>query len=413
MRIYCVLKGNQLTKYSVTATRDITDTTIGTEMADNNNIASHQSQAYCLRRANHMSDMIENFDRMFKDESLTDCALICAEGHAIKAHRMILSASSPFFRTVFEQMSNQCPNYPMVYLKDMPMSDLRAIIEFIYTGEVTVGQEQLESVIRSGEALRIKGLVDIDRRENTNNSTATIAKKRHRKQRRKQRKTLSEKNENNENNKTEEEIEANDSANTSDSETELSDGDTSDHSFVGTPTDLSVSRTYNESIAASEDGIEPTRLLEQSMITGDTSNSVNSSNHNDQDRKLNYDGAIDLMSQISSAIINENNDHNHREIPSVPGTSRCSQLKSNDKRKPKSSKKSLSSAVDPTILQLRQQRFQCHICHQGFTAKRNLQRHYQIHNYYRNKFECEHCDRQFSWKHTLNIHREKAHNIKL
>jgi hypothetical protein len=55
------------------------------------------------------------------------------------------------------------------------------------------------------------------------------------------------------------------------------------------------------------------------------------------------------------------------------------------------------------------QRFHCHICHQGFTAKRNLQRHMQIHSYLRNKFECDVCHRQFSWKHTLIIHKEKVH----
>ena len=86
-----------------------------------------------------------------------------------------------------------------------------------------------------------------------------------------------------------------------------------------------------------------------------------------------------------------------------------------EKRRSKSSsKKSLHSRLSvQSVFHTRQQRFHCHICHQGFTAKRNLQRHMQIHNYYRNKFECELCQRQFSWKHTLNIHKEKAHNIKI
>ncbi len=85
-----------------------------------------------------------------------------------------------------------------------------------------------------------------------------------------------------------------------------------------------------------------------------------------------------------------------------------------EKRKHKSTaKNSLHSRLQSQSFHTRQQRFHCHICHQGFTAKRNLQRHMQIHNYYRNKFECEVCQRQFSWKHTLNIHKEKAHNIKL
>ncbi|CAG2157026.1 unnamed protein product [Oppiella nova] len=441
MLVYCVLKGNQLKEYSV----------VSSDVSTIRSMADPQSQAFCLRKANHISDMIESFDRMFKDESMTDCALMCAEGHALKAHRMILSASSPFFRTVFDQMSNQWPNYPMVYLKDMPMADLRAIIEFIYTGEVTVAQEQLESVIRSGEALRIKGLVDIDhhRRDNAANTATTISRRRRRRRHRRK----SEPNETT-NHKTDNETNDNDGkdAHPSDDEdmTEYSDDGESGESLVCTPTDLSGSRAYNESVGASEDGIEPSRLLEQSMITGDTqeSNSINQysssstphlmSNVDGEDMKtMIYDEPIGLISQIT----NENSDShlNHttndsqdvdtyepqmrfidpcgddaQGIPSIAGTSRSqNSLKSSEKRRSKSSKKGLHSRLgSQSVFHMRQQRFHCHICHQGFTAKRNLQRHYQIHNYYRNKFECELCHRQFSWKHTLNIHREKAHNIK-
>ena len=253
MLVYYVLKGNQLKHYSVHSSDIIRS------MAD--------SQAYCLRRSNHTSDMIDVFDRMFKDESMTDCALMCAEGHALKAHRMVLSASSPFFRTVFEQMSNYWPNYPIVYLKDMPISDLRAIIEFIYRGEVTVGQQQLESVLRSGESLRIKGLIDIDRRDDGSNTATTISRKRRR--RRHRRKSSINENHNNEEEDNNEDNR--DSNSTDDYISEYSDGDGSGQSLAETPTDMSGSRTYNESVGASEDGIEPSKLLEQSMITGDVS----------------------------------------------------------------------------------------------------------------------------------------------
>ena len=261
MLVYYVLKGNQLKHYSVH------NSDIIRSMAD--------SQAYCLRRSNHPSDLIDVFDRMFKDESMTDCTLMCAEGHTLKAHRMILSASSPFFKSVFEQMSNHWPNYPIVYLKDMPITDLRAIIEFIYRGEVTVGQQQLESVLRSGESLRIKGLIDIDRRDDGSNTAATISRKR--KRRRHRRKSSS--NENHKNSEQPEDEDNNEDNNrdynsSDDYISEYSDGDGSSQSLVETPTDMSGSRTYNESVGASEDGIEPSKLMEQSMITGDVSSLI-------------------------------------------------------------------------------------------------------------------------------------------
>ena len=250
MRVYHVLKGNIPKQYSQSSSSEVIHS-----MADN--------QAFCLRRPNHTSDMIDVFDRMLRDESMTDCALMCADGQAVKAHRMILSACSPFFKSVFDQMSNHWPNYPIVYLKDMPITDLKAIIEFIYRGEVTVDQSQLESVLKSGESLKIKGLEDIDKRDDGSYALTTVSKK---KKRRRHRKKST-----NAENTNEEQTEGNDSQTSDDSMTECSDEEGSHHSMADTPTDISGSRTYNESLGASEDGIEPSKLLEQSMITGDVS----------------------------------------------------------------------------------------------------------------------------------------------
>jgi len=232
------------------------------------------SQAYCLRRKNHQSDLIDVFDRMFKDESMTDVTLMCEDG-SIKAHRMVLSACSPYFKTVFDKMPNNYHYYPIVILKDVPINDLRAIIEFIYRGEVTVAQEQLESVIKNGESLQIKGLVDIeDNKDKDSNNGTTISRRR--KRRRHRRKSALDENNKSANEPEEDEDEdmndRQDRINSSDEYiSEYSDGDETSHSLIGTPTDVSASRNYNESVGASEGDIEPSRLLEQSMITGDVS----------------------------------------------------------------------------------------------------------------------------------------------
>lgn len=233
------------------------------------------SQAYCLRRKNHLSDMIDVFDRMFKDESMTDVQLMCSDG-TIKAHRMVLSACSPYFKSVFDKMPNNYHYYPIVILKDMPISDLRAIIEFIYRGEVTVAQEQLESVIKNGESLQIKGLVDIEDNKDKDSNNGISRRRKRRRHRRKS--ALDENNKNVNDAEDDDEEDVNDRQNrhedrvnsSDDYISEYSDADETSHSLIGTPTDMSASRNYNESVGASED-IEPSRLLEQSMITGDVS----------------------------------------------------------------------------------------------------------------------------------------------
>ena len=53
---------------------------------------------------------------------------------------MILSACSSYFQTLF--MENTC-EHPIVFLKDIKISEVRAILDYMYKGEVNVAQEEL------------------------------------------------------------------------------------------------------------------------------------------------------------------------------------------------------------------------------------------------------------------------------
>lgn len=94
--------------------------------------------------------MIQAFQRLYNDEVMVDCTLSCAGG-TIKAHKVVLAACSPYFTSLFTSFTNPY-QYPVIILKDMPFADLKAIIEFMYRGEVTVPQSTLPSVLESGKS---------------------------------------------------------------------------------------------------------------------------------------------------------------------------------------------------------------------------------------------------------------------
>ena len=54
-------------------------------------------QQYCLKWNNHRSTLFSVFDNLLEEESLVDVTL-SADGEFIRAHRVILSACSPYFR---------------------------------------------------------------------------------------------------------------------------------------------------------------------------------------------------------------------------------------------------------------------------------------------------------------------------
>lgn len=55
------------------------------------------SQRFCLRWNNHQSNLLSVFDQLLHDEAFVDVTL-AVEGQFLRAHKMILSACSPYFQ---------------------------------------------------------------------------------------------------------------------------------------------------------------------------------------------------------------------------------------------------------------------------------------------------------------------------
>ncbi|XP_043237999.1 protein bric-a-brac 1-like isoform X2 [Amphibalanus amphitrite] len=113
-------------------------------------------QQFCLRWNHHHTTLINVFESLLKDESLVDVTLY-AEERPVRAHKVVLSACSPYFKAIF---SAHTENHPVIILKDVLYSELRALVDYMYIGEVNVSQDQLASLIKSAESLKIKGLAD-------------------------------------------------------------------------------------------------------------------------------------------------------------------------------------------------------------------------------------------------------------
>ena len=77
----------------------------------------------------------KTFQNLISDQDFTDVTLACLDNKQIKAHKVILSACSPFFRSLFLSNPHQ---HPLIYLRGVHYSDLLCIIQFIYLGQTRV-----------------------------------------------------------------------------------------------------------------------------------------------------------------------------------------------------------------------------------------------------------------------------------
>ncbi|XP_047004720.1 uncharacterized protein LOC124622976 [Schistocerca americana] len=115
------------------------------------------SQQYCLRWNNHRANLLAVFDDLLRSEAFTDVTLACEGGTSVKCHKMVLAACSTYFQSLFSEVPCQ---HPVVVLKDVKYGEMKAILEYMYRGEVNVAQDHLAALLKVAEALKVKGLVE-------------------------------------------------------------------------------------------------------------------------------------------------------------------------------------------------------------------------------------------------------------
>lgn len=91
---------------------------------------------------------------LYLQGSYTDVTLAC-EGKFYPVHKLVLSTCSEYFSDIFDR--TPCKN-PVVVLKDIQCRDLEFLLDYMYIGEVNVRQNELSSLIKAAECLRVKGL---------------------------------------------------------------------------------------------------------------------------------------------------------------------------------------------------------------------------------------------------------------
>lgn len=125
---------------------------------DSNNNSKNNSQQFCLRWNNYQTNLTCVFDQLLQSESFVDVTLAC-DGNQIKAHKIVLSACSPYFQSLF--FDNPC-QHPIIIMRDVKWPELKAIVEFMYKGEINVNQDQISPLLAIAEMLQIRGLAEVN-----------------------------------------------------------------------------------------------------------------------------------------------------------------------------------------------------------------------------------------------------------
>ena len=94
------------------------------------------------------------FRSLWKDQDLSDVTLVC-EDTWVAAHKIVMSASSTFFMNLLKRNNNQ---HPLIYMRRVKARDLVYIVDYIYNGEISIPEENIDDFLALAEDLKLKGL---------------------------------------------------------------------------------------------------------------------------------------------------------------------------------------------------------------------------------------------------------------
>lgn len=113
-------------------------------------------EAFCLKWNDFQGSISSSLGSLRTTSDLLDVTLQCGT-ESLQCHRLVLSACSDWFKTVFRALP-AVTQHPVIVLWEATARDMALLLDFMYNGEVNVKQENLNSFLALAEKLSVRGL---------------------------------------------------------------------------------------------------------------------------------------------------------------------------------------------------------------------------------------------------------------
>ena len=103
--------------------------------------------------------MVSSCTEWRKDDEFTDVTLVSGEGKFHKAHKIILSSGSSLLMNILQNAKHP---QPLIFLKGIKDHNLKAVLDYLYFGEVTIPHDDLNDFFAEAEEYLLKGFAEIN-----------------------------------------------------------------------------------------------------------------------------------------------------------------------------------------------------------------------------------------------------------
>ena len=129
-----------------------------------------EEDTFCLKWSEYNSSISQSFEEFRDVSEFCDLTFISDDKQQFKAHKVILAASSAFFRNILSNMNHPYQQaHSMLFLNGIHSAELKALLEFIYQGEVKMGKQNLQSFVGLAQKLELKGTFLLEEENSSSN----------------------------------------------------------------------------------------------------------------------------------------------------------------------------------------------------------------------------------------------------
>ena len=115
------------------------------------NMSLEQFNLYWNSYSDHLKEMMEN---LLNSKKLADVTLVCNDKTKFKAHKFVLSAFSPVFQSIIDDLPYKEDSF--IYLRGVEPQEMRSILQFMYLGQATFYQDRMNEFLNVAKSLEIK-----------------------------------------------------------------------------------------------------------------------------------------------------------------------------------------------------------------------------------------------------------------
>ena len=113
-------------------------------------------ERFSLKWNDFQKNVSSSFSKLKTEKDFCDVTLVSDDEVHISSHKVVLLASSEFFKNILRKSPH---TNPLIYLSGVKSKELNFVMDYIYDGEVQIYQEDLDSFLDIAEKLKIDGLV--------------------------------------------------------------------------------------------------------------------------------------------------------------------------------------------------------------------------------------------------------------